>query len=122
MRAFLGGGADLPALWLLSVWLLGLYGVPLQHALFHRFEGQAHCHGEVCHGGEGAPGATIRDGTLPDLGSLQLSHGDVLAVVTPPWPIARATLGLRAPQASSEPVQEASVERFGRARARGPPA
>jgi hypothetical protein len=117
----LGGSPALPALWLAAIWAAGLYGVPLEHALRHQLDGRGHCHGAVCHDQDRAPGPEVRDGALPDLGDLQLTHGHVLAVPAPAWPVVGVTLGLRAHTDVLPPTALSSTDAFRGYPARGPP-
>lgn len=83
MRRALGEGPEALALALAAVWLVGTSLVPLAHAAQHESAGlsEGHCHGAVCHDVERSDGPALRDGSLPDLGDLRLSHGVATAVV-----------------------------------------
>lgn len=130
MQRALGGGPEVLALALSAVWVLGSYGVPLAHGLQHQSDELAagHCHGTVCHdiGSDRADGAgtsdpAVSDGSLPDLGSFALSHGDSLAttpalvaLVPPALTLVPAIAGLALADRRADRAPDAVT-------ARGPP-
>ncbi|GEM_PF-6793384 len=122
LAALLGGDAALPALQLAVLWAAALHLAPLCHAVEHRGEGGGHCHGAVCHDlDDEAPGPEVRDGSLPDLGGLDLAHGRFLALSAVPLGIVGVGLGRCPLEAPAVRPARPAVALRSQPRARGPP-
>lgn len=123
MRRALGGGPEALAVLLALLWAVGLHATPLVHAVQHVTSEQGHCHGAVCHDLPAADPdrAEVRDGSLPSLGDRGLAHGDVLALVLAPMPLAAAVLGIRPPDPAVSPQVLEGGQPPAAVRARGPP-
>lgn len=122
LAALLGGDPALPALQLALLWTAALHLAPLAHAAEHGEGGGGHCHGAVCHDlDDEAPSPEVRDGSLPDLGGLDLAHGSLLALSAAPLAFVGLGLGrcpLEVPGARPSPPR---LEARSRPSARDPP-
>lgn len=124
MQRALGGGPEVLALALAAVWLVGSYGVPLVHGLAHQADELAsgHCHGSICHDLERTDaGPAVRDGSLPDVGSFALSHGDGLAITPTLSALVPPALTLVPSVASATLVDRRADRAPSLVTARGPP-
>lgn len=122
MRRALGGGPQVLALALATVWLSGTVALPLGHALLHGGSG-GHCHGAVCHdlASGASDGSAVRDGSLPDRGSLALSHGAALALAPIALALVPPRLALVAAAELCAPLLRWESRRPRHAPARAPP-